>query len=132
VVEMKIRNVLGNRYSGQIGKSTIASSWKGREYVKAYVVPRNPRTERQQEHRKKFGCAKEAWRQLTDEARAEYERRAQPQRISGWNLFVREHVAGRPQRLKPGNLAAMISKYSRPNESDSEGRAKNAGEPPLP
>jgi hypothetical protein len=67
---MKVRNVLGNRYSGQMGKSSIASSWKGRPYVKAYTVPDNPRTERQQENRNRFGGAKDAWRALTDEERA--------------------------------------------------------------
>ena len=90
---MKVRNILGNRYRGQIGKDTIASSWKGRNYVKAYAVPRNPRTERQQANRARFGGAKEAWRALSEEARAEYGRRAGLERMSGWNLYVREHMA---------------------------------------
>jgi hypothetical protein len=38
--------------------------------VKAYTVPDNPRTERQQENRNRFGGAKDAWRALTDEERA--------------------------------------------------------------
>lgn len=90
---MKIRNIFGNRYRGQIGKDVIASSWKGRRYIKAYAVPSNPRTERQQANRDRFGGAKERWRELTDAARAAYERRAKKERISGWNLFVREHMA---------------------------------------
>ena len=93
---MKIRNVLGNRYRGQIGKAVIASSWKGRRYIKAYAVPHNPRSERQQANRDLFGGAKEPWRRLSDEARAEYERRAAKERISGWNLFVREHMTKTP------------------------------------
>lgn len=93
---MKIRNVFGNRYRGQIGKAVIASSWKGRRYIKAYAVPHNPRSERQQANRDLFGGAKEPWRRLSDEARAEYERRAAKERISGWNLFVREHMTKTP------------------------------------
>lgn len=87
---MRIRNLLGNRYRGQLGKDMIASSWKGKPYMKAYAVPENPRTERQQENRRRFGSAKEAWRRLTDAERAAYERRADG--MSGWNLFVREFM----------------------------------------
>ncbi|HEV8595808.1 MAG TPA: DUF6266 family protein [Thermoplasmata archaeon] len=87
---MKIRNIFGTKFSGAAGKSMIASSWKGRPYMRSYAVPYNPRTERQQANRAKFGAAKTLWRALTDEQRAAWERAAKG--MSGWNLFVREFM----------------------------------------
>lgn len=98
---MKIRNVFGTEFSGTIGESMIASSWHGRPYVKAYAVPRNPRTESQQANRSKFGAAKVPWRELSDEERAAWNRAANGE--SGWNLFVGEFMRtdGKPGRLPP-------------------------------
>src|SRR3990170_5591156 len=89
-VEMKIRNVFGTRFRGTIGKSLIASSWKGIAYVRAYAVPRNPRTELQQTNRQRFGETREAWRPLTAGEREAHDRAARG--MSGWNLFVRERM----------------------------------------
>jgi len=36
---MRIRNIFGTRFSGTLGKELVASSWKGKDYVRAYVVP---------------------------------------------------------------------------------------------
>ena len=74
-----------------IGNSLIASSWKGIAYVKAYAVPRNPRSMLQQQNRQRFGGAKGAWRRLSADERKAYGRAAK--RMSGWNLFVREYMA---------------------------------------
>lgn len=98
---MKIWNVFGTEFSGTIGKSMIASSWHGKPYLKAYAVPENPRTERQQANRGKFGVAKGPWRQLTDAEREAWDRAAKG--MSGWNLFVGEcmRTDGNPGRLPP-------------------------------
>jgi len=124
---MKIRNILGNRYRGQIGKDTIASSWKGREYVKAYAVPENPRTERQQANRNRFGGAKEGWRALSPEERAAYDRRAAPEQISGWNLFVREHMEG-----TPGVAGAPSSNRQTPPPGGDAPPARDPASEPWP
>ncbi len=82
----KIRNVFGNRYFGALGGDVIASSWKGRRYLKAYAKPRNPRTELQQQHRQRFAQAVAAWKALPADRRAAYDRAARG--MSGYNLFI--------------------------------------------
>lgn len=39
-----------------------------------------------------FGMAADAWREQTDEQKAEYNTRAVPLRITGFNLFIKENI----------------------------------------
>jgi len=87
---MKYRNVLGNEFRGQIGKALVASSWKGRGYVKEYVVPRDPKTELQEQHRGFWSAAGPAWRALRPSQQAFYKGLAVD--MTGYNLFLQRHV----------------------------------------
>lgn len=95
----KISNVFGTRFSGRIGRSMIASSWKGREYVKSYVKPRNPRSKAQQEHRNRIVWAVRMWRQLSDKQQHLYNRFATS--MSGYNLFVKRAMKADEKGLPP-------------------------------
>ncbi len=86
VDDLKIKNILGNVYRGAIGKSVIASSWKGKEYIKAYAIPSNPRTEKQTKVRSAFKQALAAWRMLSPRQKEFYNKIAEG--MSGYNLFV--------------------------------------------
>jgi len=90
---MKITNVFGTRFNGAIGKTMIASSWKGKEYVKAYAVPHNPRTERQQGHRAVFAEAVKAWKKLSLKERKSLNREARE--MTGFNLYVSRFIKKR-------------------------------------
>ena len=61
-------------------------------YREPYYITRNPRSDEQQAHRQKYGKAVEAWRDLTDEERNQYNKRAKGKRYSGWNLFYKEYL----------------------------------------
>ncbi|MGN1315533.1 MAG: hypothetical protein ACI4VW_00515 [Acutalibacteraceae bacterium] len=50
---MAIQNFLSGGYYGKLG-ATIGQRWKNKRTVKAYAIPTNPRTEKQQANRKKF------------------------------------------------------------------------------
>jgi len=93
---VRINNVFGNVYSGAIGKSLIASSWKGEEYIRAYTKPRNPRTQAQRAHRSLFAEAVEAWRGLTPEKKKVLDREAVG--MSGFNLFISRFIRERQER----------------------------------
>jgi len=95
----KITNVFGTRFSGRIGHSMIASSWKGKEYVKTYVKPRNPRSKAQQEHRNLIVWAVRMWSGLSDKQQQLYNRLATS--ISGYNLFVKRAMKAGKQGLPP-------------------------------
>src|SRR3990170_551960 len=90
---MRIRNIFGTRFSGTLGKELVASSWKGKDYVRAYVVPEDPKTPRQLEHRQIWREAVAAWHALSETERAEYDREAEG--MTGFNVFVGRYVRGR-------------------------------------
>ena len=50
---MAIQNFISGGYYGKLG-ATIGQRWKNKRTVKAYAVPTNPRTEKQQANRGKF------------------------------------------------------------------------------
>ena len=62
----------------------------GRQYVRTYVKPSDPKTEKQTEHRNTFGEVVKRWRELPPEVKAEYNHRAFRMKMSGFNLFVSE------------------------------------------
>jgi len=64
----------------------------GRQLVRTYAKPSNPRTKKQVERRKLFAEAVEEWRALPPEKRREYNRRAEKRRMNGFNLFISETV----------------------------------------
>jgi len=55
-----------------------------------FVVPKNPRTETQQNWRAVFIAAMAAWKLLTENQKSVYNERAKRFQIHGVNLFVRE------------------------------------------
>jgi hypothetical protein len=65
---------------GQIGKTMVASKWKGVPYMRQYVVPANPNTAAQQATRKLFAFLREVWKV------------APPALTDPWNAFAK----GRP------------------------------------
>ena len=51
---MAIQNFLSGGYYGKLG-DTVGQRWKNKRTVRAYVIPANPRTEKQQKNRGNFG-----------------------------------------------------------------------------
>lgn len=51
---MAIQNFLSGGYYGKLG-DTVGQRWKNKRTVRAYVIPSNPRTEKQQKNRGNFG-----------------------------------------------------------------------------
>jgi len=79
--------------AGFVGIYQTQPTSKGRivRRLKLYS-PTNPRTEAQQAHRQKYGEAVEAWRDLTDEQKLVYNKKAKGRPLSGYNLFVKEYL----------------------------------------
>jgi len=102
---MKVTNALGMVFSGAIGKSIVASSWKGIPYVRAYAKPSDPKSERQTKVRQDFGNAVKAWRSLDARQKHFYDRVAKG--ISGFNLFISRFMQAAKSRQSP-ELPAVI------------------------
>lgn len=66
--------------SGAIAKTMVFSKWKGREYVRRYVIPANPQSAAQTLTRNTFGFANSVWKGAGSDF------------ISTWNLFATGRV----------------------------------------
>ena len=97
---MKVRNIFGNKYRGTIGKETVASSWKGHDYVREYVVPHDPKSEAQLRHRAIWQEAVAAWQALPEAEKRALDREAKG--MTGFNLFVGRYVRRRRREVGGG------------------------------
>lgn len=76
---------------GAIGKTVVASSWRGIGTMRQYVVPANPRTTAQQTNRTRFAFLRELWKRLPSNAQAAFNAYAQGRQFTGMNAFVGEN-----------------------------------------
>ncbi len=81
---------MGNRYRGTLGKDIIASSWRGKDYIKAYAKPIDPKTERQLEHRAIIAEAVKTWQGLKDSQKEFYEKMSDG--LPGYQFFVSLYI----------------------------------------
>ena len=86
----KITNIFGTKFRGRIGKDMVATSWKGHEYLRTYVVPHDPKTENQLAQRGLLAKAVEAWRELSKPQKRFFNALARG--MSGYNLFIRRYM----------------------------------------
>ena len=73
--------------SGRIGNAVFYCR-QNTQYVRSYVVPKNPDTPLQREARGNFAGAVKSWQQMTLEERYAYVRKARDLGMSGYNLFI--------------------------------------------
>jgi len=95
----KITNVFGTKFSGRIGKSMVAASWKGHEYVRTYVKPPNPNSESQRKARGTFADAVRSWRKLSKVQTEFYDKIAEG--MSGFNLYISRYVTAKGEGQEP-------------------------------
>ena len=92
---MKVKNSMGNQYSGTIGKKETAVIRNGQNFLRTYVIPNDPKTPKQMEQRRKYTRAVEAWKELSDSEKQVYNNRAKNLNMSGYNLFISEFTKGK-------------------------------------
>jgi len=89
---MKWKSVLFSDLANKLGDQIVGAKWKGRGYFRSYVIPANPRTNKQKAHRAvlKELVALAKQNVLGDaEKQAIWNEEALPYAISGYNLFVK-------------------------------------------
>jgi len=74
-----------------LGESVVFSMWKGRPYMRSWVKPANPRTNKQQAHRDVLRQLVKRWQDVIDtaEKKAAWNEEALPYNITGFNLFTK-------------------------------------------
>ena len=87
---MKVKNNMGNEYSGTLGKNVTAVKRNGINFLREHVIPHDPKTPFQMEQRNKFKDANEVWKSLSQEQKNEYNERAKGTKRYGYQLFISE------------------------------------------
>jgi hypothetical protein len=77
--------------SGTVGKTITFGKWKGRHYVRARVIPNNPKSAGQLGVRSMFRFLATQWAVLSAPAKASYEAAALTKAISAFNQYVSEN-----------------------------------------
>lgn len=75
--------------SGSVGNSITFAKWKGRNYVRRYAVPANPRSIAQTSIRTAMKYYTALWKEYTAQLEADYIESAQSQKISPFNAWTR-------------------------------------------
>lgn len=78
--------------SGQIGKTMVASSWRGVKYMREYVKPANPRTTAQQGVRSVFALLGEMWKLAPSIQFEPWNAFAKGRPFTGRNKYIGENV----------------------------------------
>lgn len=79
--------------SGQIAKTLVYASWKGRQYARRHVVPSNPQTAAQTATRSVFGFLSAVWKSAPALLIAPWDRFADGQVLTGRNAFMGQNTA---------------------------------------
>ncbi len=90
----KWKSPLFSDIRNKLGENVIFSTWKGRPYMRSYVVPSNPNTLLQQAHRAALTQAMAAGQTIfaTGAHKTEWNAQALPELISGFNLYIKDFL----------------------------------------
>ena len=94
-------------FEGKVG-SFVYYRNRSLKCVRRYVVPRNPRTECQQKGRMSFADAVHLWQNLEPYRKAQWNGKALIRRISGYNLFISEHLKASLLRVSAALPVAFL------------------------
>lgn len=97
--------------SGQIAKTQVYASWKGRPYVRRYTIPANPNSAEQQLTRNTFRWLTNLWKFMPGSAVNGWQLYADSNRITDRNAFIK--LNNGPLREETNLLAMTISPSAR-------------------
>lgn len=89
---------------GQIAKTQVYSSWKGRPLVRRYVVPANPDTAAQQETRNTFKWLNSVWPYMPAGAIGAWSLYAQINRFNDRNGWIKQNLSSLLSQSDLSNL----------------------------
>ena len=78
--------------SGQIGKTQVYSTWKGRPYTRRYVTPANPQSTEQSLTRDTFSWLNSVWKIAPADFRLAWTASAKGQVMTDRNLFIKKNL----------------------------------------
>lgn len=109
--------ILSGRARGQIGTTQVYASWRGVQYARSYVVPRNPQTAAQTTRRDIFAAISDYWKRASTIARAPWTAAIIGRPLTARNLIIK------------ANLQPMVGELDRQAWTGSPG--SGGGVPPT-
>lgn len=93
-----------------VGQAIVYSYWRGVNYVRGRVVPKNPNTTLQQNIRLLVRHASQYWRdELSSVLKGQYNTFAEGQRFTGFNAFMKDAVGKNEGSGYDGSFVAPTS-----------------------
>ena len=89
---------------GQIAKTQVYASWRGRSYVRRYTIPANPKTSGQVSTRSVFTWLQEAWKLLDSTCQAPWIAAAKGKPVTDRNLWTKFNLPS----LRPATSLATM------------------------
>ncbi len=77
--------------SGRVGSLVFYES-RGNQYIRRYVIPRNPNTPAQHSQRALFASAVFRWQHISESAKERWKTKARNIPMSGYNLFISTYL----------------------------------------
>jgi hypothetical protein len=96
--------------SGKIG-SLVFYSYRNNQYVRRYVIPKNPNTPAQRSRRELFGEAVNKWQNLKGYKKDQWNSNARNKRMSGYNLFISTRLSSEPSEREESGVYEDVLSY---------------------
>ncbi len=87
--------------SGQLGRAVVYTKWKGRNVVREYVIPANPRSLAQHWQRGQLGLLSKWWAAMSGANKTSWDSLAAASNISSFNAFVGYGLAKMVDGVRP-------------------------------
>lgn len=84
--------ILSGRARGQIGKTQVYASWRGIQYARSFVTPRNPQTAAQTSRRNIFAAISDLWKRQGSIARAPWTAATIGRPLTDRNLIISQNL----------------------------------------
>ncbi len=117
MAEVKLNPVFEGM-SGKAGDIVFFCRY-GKQYARAYVIPKNPDTEAQRINRHIFAEAVEKWQNLSRIEKEMYNKKTRQRSCSGYNLFISLYIKRRKNRAAFTPIKSGAVKYHRQKAAPS-------------
>ena len=108
---------LTTRIRGKIGDKVVFGEWKNTLWIRSYVIPSNPRTNKQVNLRTAWRIAVEKYQTLSNSDKNKYDSKVSdlyasgeiPKLVSGFNLFMSEAISAYISQLGVTTTPSSLS-----------------------
>lgn len=94
--------------SGTVGKAIVFAKWKGRNYVRRWVIPSNPKSDLQVATRAMMKYLTQIWSSIETITQATWADLADAGKVSPFNAFISRNMSDWTQSLAPSKASPAL------------------------